>query len=433
MAQVNFNYGTNSAIKKSTVTNGRVYVTSDTNQLYVDLDDTRHLITTEYEALLNVPATFPPSEHTHDASDIISGIFNIARIPDIDAAKITSGTISIDRLPAGALERLVSVTDEAARFNLTTDDVQLGDTVQELDTGAMFIVVDTSKLSSEDGYVEYTAKSASSVPWSGITNKPTLSFTPSGTISTTSITPVGTISKPTFSGTNKIISVSGTPSGTVVIKQSATSSASPANYTPEGTIEEVEITPSGIISTPTFTGVQEKLNISLLPIGTNTSTDITPSGVIGAPSDTVDIKEISDVGTLPSLTGSVTDNILSFTFDPGTLPEQTSVTVANSEHIHTFTGNTISHTHTFTGLESSTSISFTPEGTISTPSFTGSTSLHTHLFAGTGALLTGAFSGSLSTFTGEYTPEGSVSQPIFTGTTISHSHDFVGSNATINL
>lgn len=124
--------------------------------------------------------------HTHgnstitsvDASKITSGTLATARIPGLDASKITSGTISIDRLPAAALERLVTVKDQTAMYALTTSSVQLGDTVKRLDTGTMYIVVDTSKLSSADGYMEYTAGSAAAVPWSGVTGKPS-TFTPS--------------------------------------------------------------------------------------------------------------------------------------------------------------------------------------------------------------------------------------------------------------
>ncbi len=118
--------------------------------------------------------------HTHgnstitsvDASKVSSGVLSTERIPGLDASKITSGTISIDRLPAGALERLVTVKDQTAMYALTTATVQLGDTVKRLDTGTMYIVVDTANLSNSKGYMEYTAGSASSVPWSGVTDKP---------------------------------------------------------------------------------------------------------------------------------------------------------------------------------------------------------------------------------------------------------------------
>lgn len=95
-----------------------------------------------------------------------------------DASAITSGTISIDRLPHGALERCVVVADDTARFALTTSSVQTGDTVKVSGTGKMYFVVDDSNLSTEAGYEVYTAGSATSVPWSGVTGKPS-TFTPS--------------------------------------------------------------------------------------------------------------------------------------------------------------------------------------------------------------------------------------------------------------
>lgn len=93
-------------------------------------------------------------------------------IANIDASKITSGTIDIERLPKGALERLVIVENQEARFALTSEDVQEGDTVKQEDTGVMYFVVNIDNLSSEAGYKVYTAGAATSVPWSGVTEKP---------------------------------------------------------------------------------------------------------------------------------------------------------------------------------------------------------------------------------------------------------------------
>ena len=101
-----------------------------------------------------------------------------ADITGIDASKITTGTISIDRLPQGALERLTVVADDAARFKLTSTSVQKGDTVKVTSTGKMYYVIDESKLSTEAGYEVYAAGTAASVPWSGVTGKPS-SYTPS--------------------------------------------------------------------------------------------------------------------------------------------------------------------------------------------------------------------------------------------------------------
>jgi len=81
-------------------------------------------------------------------------------IPGLDASAITSGTIDISHLPQGALERIVTVADQAARYKLTTDNVQLGDTVKQTDTGVMYIVVDESNLGNANGYMEYAASTA---------------------------------------------------------------------------------------------------------------------------------------------------------------------------------------------------------------------------------------------------------------------------------
>lgn len=98
-------------------------------------------------------------------------------LANFDASKIASGTISIDRLPKAALERLVVVANDTARFALTTATAQSGDTVKVTSTGKMYLIKDESKLNSEDGYEPYTASQASSVPWSGVTGKPS-TFTP---------------------------------------------------------------------------------------------------------------------------------------------------------------------------------------------------------------------------------------------------------------
>lgn len=81
-------------------------------------------------------------------------------IPQVDASVVTTGTLPLSVLPQGALERLVKVADEEARFALTTDDVQLGDSVLQIDTDTMYIVIDTAQLNSDAGYEEYAAGTA---------------------------------------------------------------------------------------------------------------------------------------------------------------------------------------------------------------------------------------------------------------------------------
>lgn len=106
------------------------------------------------------------------SSDFGDNVTISTTLANFDASKIASGTISIDRLPKAALERLVVVANDTARFALTTATAQSGDTVKVTSTGKMYLIKDESKLSSEDGYEPYTASQASSVPWSGVTGKP---------------------------------------------------------------------------------------------------------------------------------------------------------------------------------------------------------------------------------------------------------------------
>ena len=117
-------------------------------------------------ATANITVPTAVSELTNDSGYLTSS-------SNLDASKLTSGTVDIARLPQGALERLIKVANEAARYALTIADVQLGDTVQQLDTGIMYIVTDADHLDSAAGYTEYTAGTAASVPWSGVTGKPT--------------------------------------------------------------------------------------------------------------------------------------------------------------------------------------------------------------------------------------------------------------------
>lgn len=102
------------------------------------------------------------AKHTHAKEDITS----------VNASAI-EGVINIANLPAGALERLHVVANDTARFALTTATVQTGDTVKVTDTGKMYFVKDDSKLNSEAGYEVYTAGTATSVPFSGVTGLPT--------------------------------------------------------------------------------------------------------------------------------------------------------------------------------------------------------------------------------------------------------------------
>lgn len=95
-----------------------------------------------------------------------------------DASKITSGTINADRLPeipiskipAAAMERLYVVESQSAAMSLT---IQEGDVVQIGSGGLMYFCVSESASTFATKFKEFTAGSATSVPWSGVTNAPT--------------------------------------------------------------------------------------------------------------------------------------------------------------------------------------------------------------------------------------------------------------------
>ena len=89
-----------------------------------------------------------------------------------DASAITSGTISLERLPKGALERLFIVSSENDAMRA---DCQEGDTVQVTgNNNKMYFCVNGSATTFANKFREYTAGAATSVPWSGVTGRPNI-------------------------------------------------------------------------------------------------------------------------------------------------------------------------------------------------------------------------------------------------------------------
>ena len=133
-----------------------------------------HLITSgAVRAGLNTKSN---TGHTHSTSSITNFASAVQNVT-INASQI-SGILGIENIPSSAQERVVTVANKNARFALTTEDVQLGDVVREANTGLMYYVTDIYNLNSEDGYNQFTAGAATTVPWSGVTGKPS-TYTPS--------------------------------------------------------------------------------------------------------------------------------------------------------------------------------------------------------------------------------------------------------------
>ncbi len=127
---------------------------------------------TVYGSLLSLEDT--PNEYIANKPVKVNSDGSGIEFGGISANDITSGILSIDRLPAGAVPVLHIVADEASRFALTHPPVNKGDTVKQEDTGEIYYVINETNLNSASGYEVYSA----SVDWNSITGKPS-TFAPS--------------------------------------------------------------------------------------------------------------------------------------------------------------------------------------------------------------------------------------------------------------
>ena len=168
-------------------------------------------------------------------------------------------------------------------------------------------------------------------------------------------TPTGNVSQPTFSGNELTSTGKFTPGGSVGLTTSnktatvSKAASGDATYTPEGTV-----------AAPT---------ISVKTAGSTTT-----------------VNSITAVGTLPTLTTSVANEVLTIGFDQGTLPTkganqtvktgdaayQASAPAFTGTGARLVTGNiAVPTSASFTGTEGNVSVSGTPSGTVTKPTFTG--------------------------------------------------------------
>lgn len=275
----------------------------------------------------------------------------------------------------------------------------------------------------------------------------TITHTPTGTINKTSITPKGNVSS-TFTGTAKShghtftgsaeehnhafkgiqgsISMKYTPTGTITTNFTGgtfeTSSGEGTQTVATG-VHVHKFTPSGSVSTPTFTG---------------SAVDS------GAASTTKTVKSVTSVGTLPSLVAEeVINKCLKLVFSAGTIPTVEPVTVAGNDHKHSVTASGTVSQPTFTGTEgtvvktattvdvSSTAHnhSVTVEGN-ATSTFTGTETTLTANYTPSGTITYTSVTPSGTINDASVIPEGSVSST-FSGIASEHNHGFTGDEATL--
>ena len=349
----------------------------------------------------------------------------------ISSITLPSGT-TYDIKDTYAREQIESITGD-----LTGGMHYLGVTTTTLTDGATTnpITIDSESVTAKAGDIAINGNKE--YIWSDISNGwrefgdlgslRALAFKDSAAGTTT---PAGTVSQPTFTGTEANLSLGYTPEGSVSQATfTGTQGSISADFTPAGNVTvalgegNVNYTPAGSVAKPTFTGTQGTV---VIEGGAGTAT-YTPEGTVTAPDVTVTptdttVNSITAVGTLPELTTTVNNEVLTIGFSQGTLPTKGADTTV-------LTGATaaLATAPVFTGTGTRLAGSFTPEGEVSKPDFTGTGVELTATFAGTAGVATGTFTpagtigeqtftGTAGNATGTYTPAGTVSQPTFTGT-----------------
>lgn len=171
---------TNLASAPSFIKNGNLIKITVGNKTSTDFTVPYAFKTFAAETLMYGKNIILDGDVTGSTSESFNGSKNVTintTISTINAEKLT-GTIDanrlpeipIEKIPAAALERLFVVDSQSAAMSLT---IQEGDVVQIGSGGPMYFCVSESASTFATKFKEFTAGSATSVPWSGVTGKPT--------------------------------------------------------------------------------------------------------------------------------------------------------------------------------------------------------------------------------------------------------------------
>lgn len=188
----------------------------------------------------------------------LTGIINVDRLPEIP----------IEKIPAAALERLFVVDSQSAAMSV---DVQEGDVVQISSGGPMYFCVSESASTFATKFKEFTAGSATSVPWSGVTSKPTfvtrnISLNNiSYDVWSTSSNNIPGIYAPKTAGTSgQILKSSGNDEAPVWINPSELSVGSASSVSWSNITDKPDFLSLGETSTTAYAGDKGKLNKDIL-------------------------------------------------------------------------------------------------------------------------------------------------------------------------
>lgn len=171
---------TNLASAPSFINNGNTIKITVGNKTSTEFTIPYASKTSAAETLMYGRKIFLSGDVTGSTTESFNGSKNVTintTISTINAEKLT-GTIDanrlpeipIEKIPAAALERLFVVDSQSAAMSV---DVQEGDVVQIGSGGPMYFCVSESASTFATKFKEFTAGSATSVPWSGVTGKPT--------------------------------------------------------------------------------------------------------------------------------------------------------------------------------------------------------------------------------------------------------------------
>lgn len=255
-------------------------------------------------------------------------------------------------------------TEDEAKLYIDTATQRLPLNAANADTIAS-CSVETSSLSGSEDKIPNSAvvtANLNTITDRVNTHTHTVTHKPAGSISST-FTGEQSTHGHSFTGTEKTITASYTPSGNVSISTTAVGSGQTATYTPAGSVSSHSHTP-----TVTATSVYSITGVGTLPSC-----------------------------TMPTMSSSINNNrcmtisLSAGSFSAGSLPTRSSVSVATDVSIAntqpTFTGTGIMFNGAFTGTAGTATGTYTPEGTIANTSITPEGSISS-TFTGTSATLT---------------------------------------------